>query len=367
MSFVPPEGCGDEDFLCLVDLCPFLASDKRKYDNEAVLNILRKNPSVACLRHSYRCGIGNTNKVHPLALVVALGGSLEVVQLMVQSCPEALDEKLSGKRNVLHYAIAEGVDVSVIRYLTSQNPALVLEVDSFQAIPLHLASTYPSSSIDVLLHLLRVHPDLDGGAKSLDYRGQTPLHRACKSRADLIKVLALLEAYPEAIAYKDLEGGTPLGWAESLGRRMSDPLPEVVELLHMVEDLWTFGSKDDNGNCIGQMAEDECHVPQQILEHFRSVPWLGGVRMMCSRNDKLVSLMNVPMGLFPHLLALLGGNGHNANNDDGMYVDDGNCHDGNDNAVTTGRGELKLKNRMESVFSVLVQCPDVLGQRCGRS
>ena len=51
--------------------------------------------------------------MHPLALVVALGGSLEVVRIMVEACPEALGERLSGRRSVLHYAISEGVNARV--------------------------------------------------------------------------------------------------------------------------------------------------------------------------------------------------------------------------------------------------------------
>jgi hypothetical protein len=45
--------------------------------------------------------------------VVALGGSLDVVKIMADACPEALGERLSGRRTLLHYAISEGVDVEV--------------------------------------------------------------------------------------------------------------------------------------------------------------------------------------------------------------------------------------------------------------
>lgn len=100
-----------KDLIRLIDLCPFLASDKAQYNEDAVLALLRQNPRAACLRHSYRCGIGSN--IHPLPIIVALGASLEVVKLMVQSCPEALGERLSGKRTVLHYAISEGVEVEV--------------------------------------------------------------------------------------------------------------------------------------------------------------------------------------------------------------------------------------------------------------
>jgi hypothetical protein len=58
--------------------------------------------------------------LHPLALVVALGGSLDVVKIMVEACPAALGERLSGRRSLLHYAISEGVDVKVCATLYDQ-------------------------------------------------------------------------------------------------------------------------------------------------------------------------------------------------------------------------------------------------------
>lgn len=44
---------------------------------------------------------------------MALGASLDVVSIMVEACPEALEERLSGRRTVLHYAISEGVCLEV--------------------------------------------------------------------------------------------------------------------------------------------------------------------------------------------------------------------------------------------------------------
>jgi len=338
---MPPKGCRDEDLLRLVNLCPFLASEKSDYDDDAVLALLRRNPKAACLRHAYRCGLGINSKVHPLALVVALGGSLEVVQLMVRACPEALNEKLSRRRNVLHYAIAEGADIDIVRYLTSQNTSLVLGLDSFQALPLHLASTYPSSLPSVLHYLLQIHPD---GAKSLDHKSMSPLHRACRSRADLEKVLALIDAFPEAIFLEDWARMTPLDWAERMDLSLSDPIPEVVEILGMVEDIMRMGNATreiDNGS-VEEQGDTNANYrrAQQILAHFRSNEWRGGIRLAFARNDKLVSLLNIPNGLLPELLSHLG-----------------TCEKKN----TSDTGTPSFKYSMESLFSVLVQCPDALG------
>ena len=192
-----------QDLFLKIDLCPFLESDKAKYDDNAVHSILKKHPAASRQKCMWRCGIG---EAYPLAIVIALGGSLQVVQLLVEACPEALEQKLSGKRSVIHYAIAEGSDYTIIQYITSKNPNLVKELDSFNAIPLHLAATYPSSSLSVLKHLISIYPD---GSKSVDHKSQCPLHRACRSRASIDKVQALIEACPEVLFREDWLKTTP--------------------------------------------------------------------------------------------------------------------------------------------------------------
>ncbi|KAL9180632.1 hypothetical protein ACHAXT_011085 [Thalassiosira profunda] len=322
----------------MIDLCPFLASERAQYDDAAVLAHLTRCPGSARLPQSYRCGIG---LVRPLAVVVALGGSLEVVKLMVRESPEALEEKLSGKRNVLHYAIAEGAGVDVIRYLISQHPPLVKEMDTFDAIPLHLAASYPSSSASVLTHLLHVHPK---GARALDYRYLTPLHRACKSRASLEKVLALLEIYPDALWLKDGGRNTPLGWAEKVDHSLTDAVPEVAQILEMTEDVLRLGREEGVGeearNNLGEHAI-------RVLDHFRSIRWMGGIRLAFARNCNLASLVDAPM---PELLALLG-SAEDAIDCCGVNV--------NEDSKETEQSARRL--RLKSIFSVLVQCPDLVG------
>jgi hypothetical protein len=320
----------ERDFINLVDLCPFLAADRDRYDDEAVYAILKKHPRVACLRHSFRCGLGNN--IHPLAVIVALGGSLEVIKTMVNACPEALNERL-GRRTLLHYIISEGVDIQIIKYLTAQCcPTLISQTDSFGSIPLHLAATYPSSSTCVLRHLLQIYPD---GAHALDNRSQTALHRACKSRASLSKVLALIEANPRALFLKDYGKNTPLGWAEKMDHSLTDACPEVVELLTMMEDILTlahdYGTdmlNDDTTNERKQRAKD-------ILSHFRAMSWYEGIRIAFACNRYLITLIDMQLGLYPTLLSLLA-----QGNDD--------CCIGN-------------SFRLESIYVTLLRCPGAFG------
>lgn len=280
--------------------------------------------------------------------MIALGGSLTVVQLMVNACQDALEEKLSGKRNVLHYAIAEGVDVKIVKYLTTQNPNLVLEVDSFNAVPLHLASTYPSSSLSVLNHLLHIHPE---GAKCFDNKLLTPLHRACRSRASIQKVQALIEACPEALYWKDWIQTTPLEWAERVDHRLSDSIPEVVEMLEMMTDILVLGSKEGGDEEDPSPNNHDKYRAQRILLHFRSINYWGGIRLAFARNIKLMALLDLGMGMMPQLLSLLSIDG-----DTTQLNEIAGGEDGSSAAITLS---------IESIFSVLVQCPDVVGSsRC---
>jgi len=258
--------------------------------------------------------------------VIALGGSLQVVQLLVDACPEALEQKLSGKRTVLHYSIAEGADYTIIQYLTSKNPNLVKELDSFNAIPLHLAATYPSSSLSVLEHLISIYPE---GAISIDHKSQCPLHRACRSRASIEKVQALIEACPEVLFHEDWLKTTPLGWAERLDHRLSDSIPEVVELLEMMETILTVKSYGD---------EEKCRAEQTLI-YLRTIKYRGGIRVAFTQNIHLVSLLDLPLELMPKLLSLL------------------TIKDASDKSEIE---EVAQKRSTESLFSVLVQCPDIV-------
>lgn len=327
-----------QDLLGLIDLCPFLASDRLRYNDYEVLSLLRQNPRAACLRAPFhRFGIGAD--LHPLALVVALGGSLEVVKIMVEACPEALGERLSGKRNLLHYAISEGVDVEVgidsmlyistrftmliltqtvyicmdkqvITYLVSQFSRYLKETDSYNAIPLHLTACYPSSSLDVMKLLLKLHPN---GAKSIDNQSRTPLHRACKSRSSLQKVMALVEAAPEVLTWRDWCGYTPLEIADRLDHRLGDVNPEVVGFLELVQEIMQIhfepNNESDSTNISNGVttANEKKHRAGEILMRFRFIGWTEGIPMVFTRNTHLFSLIDIPTILFHEFVSLLYG------------------------------------------------------------
>ena len=295
-----------------------------------MLSLLQQNPRAACLRAPFhRFGIGAD--LHPLALVVALGGSLEVVKIMVEACPEALGERLSGKRTLLHYAISEGVnvevgihpvycildsrfttliltqavyicvDTQVITYLVSKYPRYLEELDSYNAIPLHLSASYPSSSLGVMKLLLKLHPN---GAKSIDNQSRTPLHRACKSRSSLQKVMALVEAAPEVLNWRDWCGYKPLEIADRQDHRMGDINPEVVEFLEFVQEIMQIHFEP---NTASDSVNERKHRAIEILMRFRFIGWTEGIPMAFTHNTHLFSLMDIPTMLTHEFVSLING------------------------------------------------------------
>ena len=189
-----------------------------------------------------------------------------------------------------------------MEYLVSKHPQYLTETDSYNAIPLHLAASYPSTSLSVLKLLLELHPN---GVKSLDNKSQTPLHRACKSRASLDKVMALVEVAPNVLSWVDWCGNTPLGIADRMDHRLGDVIPEVVNLLELVEEIMSLGL--DSNIAVSNAAATRTHEngtrstinvrkqrAEEILVRFRYIGWKGGIPMSFSHNTQLYNLMGIP-------------------------------------------------------------------------
>ena len=202
------------------------------------------------------------------------------------------------------------MDKQVITYLVSQFPRYLQETDSYNAIPLHLAACYPSSSLDVMKLLLKLHPN---GAKSIDNQSRTPLHRACKSRSSLQKVMALVEAAPEVLTWRDWCGYTPLEIADRLDHRLGDVNPEVVGFLELVQEIMQIHFEPNNASDSTNIsngvttANERKHRAGEILMRFRFIGWTEGIPMVFTQNTHLFSLMDIPTILVHEFVSLLYG------------------------------------------------------------
>ena len=84
--------------------------------------------------------------------------------------------------------------------------------------------------------------------------------------------------------------------------------------------------------------EDKCRAEQTLL-YLRTINFRGGIRVAFTQNIHLVSLLDLPLELIPKLLSLF----TKSNTDDKTEIE-----------------EVDDKRSIESLFSVLVQCPDIV-------
>jgi ankyrin repeat protein len=224
-------------------------------------------------------------------------------------------------------------------------PEYLTQTDSYNAIPLHLAAFYPSTSVHVLQHLLNLHPR---GAKSLDNQSMTPLHRACKSRSSLPKVIALVEAAPCVLSWRDWCGNTPLELADRMDHRLGDIIPEVVGLLELVEE--TMQLRLDPGNALDSNRTN-IDVRRQrageVLMRFRFIGWQSGIPMAFAHNIHLFDLMAVPTILNPELLSCFSSNKT-------VRVE-------NDEPENNDASNITGTNRLNALYSLLKHQPWICG------
>lgn len=274
-----------EDFIPMIDLIPSMAEEKERYDDRAVLELVTRYPIVARQRHLFRCGVG---EVCPFSVAVALGASLDVVERLADACPQALEEKISGRRTPLHYACSMGVSVDVITYLIERYPSALSETDCFGQIPLHIACAHDADA-GVIKALLRAFPL---SARAKDNKLLTPLHSACKSRASRNVVTLLIKEFPDAVFMGDSCRNTPIAWAEKMDHKLSNTDHDVTELVSNVMEIlkWTSG-------------DERC---REIMLHFRSIEWWEGIAMAIESNPGVVlPLSDVDNKILPDLLFML--------------------------------------------------------------
>jgi ankyrin repeat protein len=142
-------------------------------------------------------------------LAAASTAPVEVLQLLVEAHPEALQARDDGGSLPLHLAVARTeLDLEVVRYLVRQRPEAVRERDGRGSLPLHVAvSTRPASTVlggkaeaGILKALVDAWPQSiheAGGGGGPD--GLIPLHLAAASDAPLLVVFWLLRLCPDSI------------------------------------------------------------------------------------------------------------------------------------------------------------------------
>ena len=167
----------NKNLLQLLSLKPWVTAELQQYDNDEVRKVILADPNSVRVKYDFKSGGRGYVCRYPLFRAIALGASLDVVELM--SFPETIQE--------------QGV---------------------FRTTPLHSACAY-QGSLAVIQFLLRQYPD---ATKIQNKGGYTPLHAACEHGASSVEVIKLLvEAYPEARSMKNKLKATPYDSAKQNG------------------------------------------------------------------------------------------------------------------------------------------------------
>uniref|UniRef100_A0A6U3R716 Uncharacterized protein n=1 Tax=Ditylum brightwellii TaxID=49249 RepID=A0A6U3R716_9STRA len=328
-----------------------------------------KNPLAARAKYEFKGGF-NKCVYFPLHMVVALGASPNVVDVVRIAYPEAMKEKCNScigpaqgaprlifgiGKSVLHIACLFRASLDVLSLLLEKCPELGMEVNPFEDTPLHIACK-EKASFEVVSLLLEKCPE---AAKKENKFGLTPLHIACRQKASpemislLVEkfpdaagmenhsyklplhivceyspvvevVLLLLEKEPDAVRRGDQDWDTPL---HIVCKNSSAPLEVALLLLERYPEAAreknTFGLTPldiahDSG-CISSIVEVITSVSrildsdannaiaEETLKNFIEIEWWAGVPLVLDAHPMVAkALLDSLVNIRPDLLSMVG-------------------------------------------------------------
>jgi ankyrin repeat protein len=144
-------------------------------------------------------------------------------------------------RMPLHMACEHDAPAVVVQSLLKAYPEASVCIGSSNMTPLHITCSSQEASVHVIRVLLEL--GVQGQCALQDLDGDTPLHTACRCGANLDVLEVLLQAYPQAVHERDLEGLTPLlrMWVRCFVMLGSDAIESVrgpADLVGELGDAW---------------------------------------------------------------------------------------------------------------------------------
>jgi ankyrin repeat protein len=130
--------------------------------------------------------------------------SLEMVQVLVERNPAALEAANNAGNLPLHYACLYKAPLEAVQFLVERNPATAGMVDTSGAFPFDIAC-HQEASLEVLRVLVERTPatvKMTGGGEEL----LLPLHFTCSHRAGLYSLQYLLGIDPSAVETTNNDG-----------------------------------------------------------------------------------------------------------------------------------------------------------------
>jgi ankyrin repeat protein len=146
------------------------------------------------------------------AVCRAGGGSLEIIQYLVEQLPLSVKTIGAYGRLPLLIACHTGAPLDVVQYLVGQYPKSVKTTDNAKVLPLH-AACGNRASLEFVQYLVELWPE---SVKASTTGGSLPLHSACRHRAPLEVVQYLVGQWPESVKQRNDVGKTALDYIKIL-------------------------------------------------------------------------------------------------------------------------------------------------------
>ena len=217
------------------------------------------------VRHSacVRQGMFNTTPLHLLCQIKSV--PLDIIEVVIESAPEAVSWEDSNGWLPLHYACAKGASIQVLKALLKVYPEGQLVRDQRSRTPLHFAF-YKSNKDDCNESIISGEPDsnrseaqaedidygmemvllLTGAVRIPDEKLRLPLHFAAAYGCSNSALAILVDSYPDSLYCKEESGCTPLHYAMANAHNKTSP--SCVAFLLKEMDQNGINTSDDNGN-----------------------------------------------------------------------------------------------------------------------
>jgi ankyrin repeat protein/serine/threonine protein kinase len=265
---------------------------------------------------------------HSLHFACRFPTSLDIIQLILQCCPNLVIERNRYDRVPLNYALANQARDDIILTILDAAPSVLYLKDKDGWLPIHyaanyiksftvidaLVSAYPGSSSELLLddssalhlsiasqsesaiilHLLASSPQM---ARVKGRGNSSPLLLALKNFASIDVIQALISAAPEMILEKNLIKEDPIGTSKKRQDKMV-----LKSLLDALPSIATMKSRD--GNTILHLLLEYEFPSNDVLRFLSLNPSNAKVKNMASSHPiHIASRRNASIEVINQLIA----------------------------------------------------------------
>uniref|UniRef100_A0A6U3R3R8 Uncharacterized protein n=1 Tax=Ditylum brightwellii TaxID=49249 RepID=A0A6U3R3R8_9STRA len=232
----------------LLNLNPYDEEERKLLNVDAIIKEVQNDPRSVELHYTFSHG----KRCLPLHQALRLKAPLSVIETLCSSV--ALKQRDNHGDNVLHLAASHMASVNVMKLLLEKHPHAVEERGSSDCTPLHEACAN-QAPIEVIALLVNNWP---GALKEKDHDGYTPLHLACFEEASMEMVSLMVKSFPDALKEKDNDGRTPLHIA------CAEQAP--MELVSLVVNNWRSALKEkDRDGCTPLHVSCAKRAPWEVI------------------------------------------------------------------------------------------------------